>query len=120
MRLLHTTPTALKDVLDFRNRTVERSDREQSPNEPVAPHLRRALLDLSINLPIGVEEGMYSVQFRNQFGQSVVNAVGTAAWDGSAETLTTAVDLRNLASGEYILAVRQGNSAWREYAVILD
>jgi hypothetical protein len=112
--------TALKAVLDFRNRTVKRSDREQSSNEPVAPHLRRTLLNLSINLPIGVEDGPYSVQFRNRFGQSVVNAEGTATWDGSAETLVTAVDLRNLAPGEYILAVRRGNSAWREYAVILD
>jgi len=107
-------------VLDFRNRTVNRSDREQTAAEAAAPHLTRALLSLSINLPIGVEDGLYSVQFRNSFGQSVVNAVGTAAWDGSAETLVTAVDLRNLAPGEYILAVRQGNSAWREYAVILD
>ena len=117
----HQAPTTtIQAVLDFRNRTVNRSDREQTAREPSAPHLRRALLNLSINLPIGVEDGLYSVQFRNPFGQSVVNAVGTAAWDGSAETLVTAVDLRNLAPGEYILAVRQGNSAWREYAVILD
>ena len=116
----HQPPTAIKAVLDFRNRTVVRSDGKRSPNEPVAPHLRRALLNLSISLPIGVEDGLYSVQFRNQFGQAVVNAEGTAAWNGSAETLATTVDLNNLPSGEYILAVRHGNSAWREYAVILD
>jgi hypothetical protein len=113
-------PTAIKAVLDFRSRTVARSDGKQSPVEPAAPHLKRALLNLSINLPVGVEDGFYSVQFRNQFGQSVLNSEGTAAWDGSAETLATAVDLRNLAPGEYILAVRRGSSAWREYAVILD
>ena len=113
-------PTAIKAVLDFRNRTVERSDRRQSPNEPFAPHLRRVLLDLSIKLPIGVEEGLYSVQFRNQIGQSVVNATGTAAWDGAAETLATAVDLRNLSPGEYVLAIRSGTSAWRVYPVVLD
>ena len=113
-------PTALKAVLDFRNRTVERSDRRQSPNEPFAPHLRRALLDLSIKLPIGVEDGLYSVQFRNQLGQSIVNTTGTAAWDGAAETLATAVDLRSLAPGEYILAIRSGTSAWRVYPVVLD
>src|ERR1035441_4464495 len=28
------TPTSLKSVLDFRNRTAERSDRKQPPNEP--------------------------------------------------------------------------------------
>ena len=118
--IAHQSATAIKAVLDFRNRTVKRSDREQNPGEPVAPHLKRVLLNLSINLPIGVEDGLYSVQFRNQFGQSVVNAEGTAAWDGSSETLVTAVDLRNLAPGEYTLAVRRGNSAWRVYPVILD
>jgi hypothetical protein len=107
-------------VLDFRNRTAERSDRKQSPNEPFAPHLTRAQLDLSIELPVGVEDGPYSVQFRNQVGQSVVNTTGTAAWDGAAETLAATVDLRNLPPGDYVLAVRSGTSAWREYAVVLD
>jgi hypothetical protein len=116
----HLPPTAIKAVLDFQNRTVVRSDERQSPNEPAAPHLKRSLLDLSINLPIGVEDGLYSVQFRNRFGQAVVNAEGTAAWNGSAEALTTAVDLSNLPPGAYTLAVRHGNTAWREYAVILD
>lgn len=113
-------PTALKAVLDFRNRTAERSDRKQSPNESFTPHLRRARLDLNIELPVGVEDGLYSLQFRNQVGQSVVNTIGTAAWDGSAETLAVAVDLRNLPPGDYILAIRSGTSAWREYAVVLD
>jgi hypothetical protein len=113
-------PAALKAVLDFRNRTAERSDRKQSPNEPFAPHLRRAQLDLSIELPVGVEDGLYSVQFRNQAGQSVVNTTGTAAWDGAAETLAVAVDFRNLPPGDYVLAIRSGTSAWREYAVVLD
>jgi hypothetical protein len=113
-------PTALKAVLDFRNRTAERSDRKQPPNEAFAPHLRRAQLDLSIELPVGVEDGLYSVQFRNQAGQSVVNTAGTAAWDGASETLAVAVDLRNLPPGDYVLAIRSGTSAWREYAVVLD
>jgi hypothetical protein len=88
--------------------------------KPLAPHLRRAQLDLSIELPVGVEDGLYSVQFRNQVGQSVVNTTGTAAWDGAAETLAVAVDLRNLPPGDYVLAIRSGTSAWREYAVVLD
>jgi hypothetical protein len=113
-------PTALKAVLDFRNRTTERSDRKQPPNEAFAPHLRRAQLDLIIDLPVGVEDGLYSVQFRNQAGQSVVNAAGTAAWNGAAETLAVAVDLRNLPPGDYVLAIRSGTSSWREYVVILD
>ena len=112
--------TVFKAELDFRNRTVQRSDRPQSPNEPPTPHLRRALLDLSIRLPIGMEDGSYSIQFRNQFGQSLVNTTGTAAWDGTAETLRAAVDLRSLPSGDCIVAIRRGISTWREYTVVLD
>jgi hypothetical protein len=113
-------PAALRAVLDFRGRTVERSDRKQSPEVPFAPHLTRARVDLNIKLPLGVDDGLYSLQFRNQFGQSVLNTTGTAAWDGAAETLTAVVDLRNLAPGEYVLAIRSGTSVWREYPVILE
>ncbi|HWB84463.1 MAG TPA: hypothetical protein VG675_10010 [Bryobacteraceae bacterium] len=114
------SPTAIKAVLDFRNRTVERSERGPSPNEPAAPHLKRARLDLSIKLPVGVEDGLYAVQFRDQRGQSVVDTTGKAAWDGAAETMTTAVDLGNLAPGKYILAIRSATSDWRVYPVVLD
>ena len=78
------------------------------------------MLDLSIRLPIGMDDGLYSVQFRSQVGQFVVDTTGTAALDGDAETLTTTVDLRNLAPGEYTLAIRSGTSAWRVYPVVLD
>ena len=63
-----------------------------SINQP--PTSCRALFDLSIDLPISLKDALYSVRFRNPFSRSVFNAVGTAAWDGSAETLVTAVDLR--------------------------
>jgi hypothetical protein len=110
----------LKATLDFRNRTVERSDRPQSPNA-TAPHLRRAVLDITIKLPIGTEDGPYAVQFRTHLDQPLANATGTATWDGSAETLTARVDLHNLAPGEYTLAIRRnGSSSWRTYSVILD
>jgi hypothetical protein len=111
---------ALKATLDFRNRTVERSDRVQSPNAAETPHLTRALLDIAIKLPIGMEDGVYAVQLRTRLDQPVVNATGTATWDGSVETLSTTVDLRHLAPGEYILAIRKGSSSWRLYPVVLD
>lgn len=113
--------SVLKATLDFRNRTVERSDRPQSPNTTEVPHLRRAVLDITIKLPIGTEDGPYSVQFRTRIDQPVVNTTGTVTWDGSAETLTGRVDLRSLAPGEYTLGIRRnGSSSWRIYSVILD
>jgi len=110
----------LKATLDFRNRTAERSGQVESPNDAVVPHLRRALLDMAIKLPIGMEDGAYALQFRTRLDQPVVNTAGTARWSGRAETLTTTVDLRNLAPGEYRLAIRSGSSSWRIYRVVLD
>src|SRR5205809_7018858 len=78
----------LKATLDFQKTTVERGPaRPHNPAE--VPRLKRALLNLTIKLPLGMEDGTYSVQFRTALDQSVANATGMATWDGSAETLTT-------------------------------
>ena len=109
----------LKATLDFQKTTVERGP-AQRPNPEDVPRLKRALLNLTIKLPMGMEDGMYSVQFRTALDQSVVNATGTAAWDGGTETLTTTIDLRNLKPGPYKLAIRHDGSSWHQYPVVLE
>src|ERR1035438_2637539 len=47
----------LTAVLDFHERTSERSDRAQTPGRTETPHLRRSLLNLQIRLPLGTEDG---------------------------------------------------------------
>lgn len=110
----------LAATLDFRDRTVQRSAEAQRRPEPETPHLRRALLKLTILLPIGTEEGAYTVQFWTRNNQPVANETGTMAWDGSAETLLTTIDLRKLAPGQYTMAIRATNASWYTYPVILD
>ena len=75
---------------------------------------------MTIKLPIGTEDGVYSVQVRDGQDQTVVDAVGTAKWDGSAEVLTTTVNLRGLRAGEYLLAIGNNGSSWRKYPVRLE
>ena len=110
----------LKATLDFRYTTVERSKGAPPSNNQEIPHLRSTLVDLIIKLPIGTEDGVYSLQLRNRLDQPIVDTTGTATWDGSAETLITTVDLRKLEPGEYILALRHGSSSWRAYPVVVD
>jgi hypothetical protein len=110
----------LTATLDFSNRTVERSGEVQRKPEPKTPHLRRAVLKLTIRLPIGTEDGAYSVEFWTGNDQPVAKATGNAVWDGSAETLITTVDLRKLAPGEYTLAIRNARWSWSTYRVFLD
>ena len=77
------------------------------------------MLKLTIKLPIGTEDGAYSVQFFTGNDQPFAKATGNAVWDGSAETLISMIDLRKLAPGEYTLAIR--NARWSStYRVLLD
>jgi hypothetical protein len=107
-------------TLDLRKRTVERSGQSHLPEGVAISHLRRALLALTIKLPIGVEDGVYSVQVRDRMDQTIVEAVGTAKWDGSAEVLTTTIDLRGLRGDDYLLAIGGNGSSWRKYPVRLE
>jgi len=115
-----TIDPVLAATLDFRDRTVQRSAEAQRRPEPKTPHLRRARLKLTILLPIGTEEGAYTVQFWTANNQPVANETGTTVWDGSAETLSTSIDLRNLPPGKYMLALRASNAEWYTYRLILD
>ena len=110
---------ALAATLDYRNWTAERS--EQSRSRPVeTPHLTRARLNLTIKLPIGTEDAVYTVQFRSSNNETVVEAVGGASWDGTAEALKIRPDLRNVPAGTYTLAIRSANSSLRLYSVVLE
>jgi len=110
----------LTAVLDFHNRTSERSAQAPLPAPQETPHLRRSLLNLQIMLPLGTDEGQYSVQIRNNAGGVAAQSIGTAKWDGTTETLSARVDLRTAEPGQYTLAVRKGTSSWHQYSIFLD
>jgi hypothetical protein len=110
----------LTEVLDFHDRSSERSDRVQEPRSAETPHLRRLLLDLQVRLPLGTDDGRYFLEIRNNAGGIAAQADGTVKWDGIAETLSTRIDLRTVEPGRYSLAVRKGASSWREYSVFVD
>jgi hypothetical protein len=117
----HDTDNSIpKATLDFRDKTVQRSGRPQPTNSTDIPHLRRALLNIAIKLPMGMEDGRYAVELRTDRNQAAVDAKGIAAWDGSAETLNVTIDLRHLKSGQYRLDVRHDGSSWHEYLVVVD
>jgi hypothetical protein len=110
----------LTAVLDFHNRTSERSVQAPPPEPQETPHLRRALLNVQILLPLGTEDGQYSVQFRSNAGAIAAQSTGTAKWDGTTETLSARIDLRRVEPGQYTLAVRKGTSSWRLYSIFVD
>jgi hypothetical protein len=111
----------LTAVLDFHDRSSERSDQGQTPRSSTeSPHLRRSLLTLQMRLPLGTEDGEYSLEIRNNAGGVAAQSSGTVKWDGTSETLTARIDLRVLAPGQYTIAVRKGASSWHQYSVFVD
>jgi hypothetical protein len=109
----------LAATLDYTNWTAERSERSR-PHPAETPHLTRASLDLIIKLPIGTEDGVYTVQFRSKSDELAAEAVGPAAWNGTAEALKIRTDLRNVPAGTYTVTIRAVNSSLRYYAVVLE
>jgi hypothetical protein len=109
----------LTATLDYRNWTAERSGQSQ-PRLAETPHLARTQLDLTIDLPIGTEDAVYTVQFRSDSDKTVAEAVGNATWDGTAEVLKIKTDLRNVLAGAYTVAIRSADSSWHLYPVILE
>jgi hypothetical protein len=117
-QILEVAP--LTAVLDFHDRTSERSVEAPTPEPQEIPHLRRALLNVRVLLPLGSEDGQYSVQFRNNAGGIAAQSTGTAIWDGTTETLSARIDLRRIRPGQYTVALRNGDSSWRQYSVFVD
>jgi hypothetical protein len=106
-------------VLDFSARTTERSDQVQPSPQP-APRIPRAVLSVEARLPLGTEDGQYSVEFRDSTDRALIETTGIARWNGATETLTTSLDLRQIRPGEYTIALRKGPSSWHKYPVAVD
>jgi len=109
----------LAATLDYSRWSPERSDRPQS-HPPASPRIARGRLDLTIKLPIGTEDGDYTVAFLSNGGPVAPQAVGHASWDGTAEVLKIKTDLTTLQPGAYTVAVQSGDSFRRLYPVILE
>jgi len=106
-------------TLDYTKWTAQRSEQSR-PGTVETPRLTRARLDLSIKLPIGTEDGVYTVQFRSNRDESAAEAVGSANWNGTSEVLKVRIDLQGVPSGSYAVAVLSANSSMRRYPVVLE
>lgn len=109
----------LTATLDYTNWTAQRSEQAR-PKPAEAPHLTRGRLDLSIKLPIGTEDGVYTVQFRSNGDGPAAEATGNATWNGTSEVLKITTDLRTVPSGSYTVAILSANSSERLYPVFLE
>lgn len=119
-RMSPTAPTAgsssqSADVriteLDLRKFTATRSQQTDAETAPVT--LPKALVDLTLLMPVGSEPGSYDVQLLDADLQSKASAHAAGEIRDYVTTIRTTLDLRSVEPGTYQLAVRRAGDDWR-------
>ena len=81
--------------------------------------LPRRRLDLTINLPRGMEEGLYNLQISKTATQPVLFTSGQARIENGLTVLRLQVDLTHFTPGMYHLKIGRPGMAWRESDIFL-
>ncbi len=113
-----TAAVAQEARLDLRPFAVTRSDERKK--ETAGLVLVRALLKVTILLPVGAEPGDYEVQLLDADLQSRAASKGTAAIVNYVTTIETKLDTSALPPGSYQLAVRRQGEDWRLFPAQLQ
>lgn len=101
-------------VLDLRHLSPARSERP-AQEAPARVSIPAGRLRLTIQLPIGSEDGQYEVAVFKRPGEQMAAASGIAALVRNVMTLSVTLDLSGLPPGRYILGTRRVSSAWNWY-----
>lgn len=110
----------LSMTLDLRTRAVPRGEDRSSRALPPLPQLKRARLVISIQLPVGSEDGHYEASLIDAAGNVRASAKGTATLQRFIEILPIQLDLTELSAGTYTLRLRRDQAPWRDFGVRLE
>jgi hypothetical protein len=88
---------------------------------PQTATVRKTTGGLRVVLPVG-SEGNYEVEILGQDKQPapILRSSGSTRLEGHGVVLNLPVNLANLKSGKYLLALRRDGSEWEYYSVILE
>ena len=107
----------LAAVLDLRPLSPTRG--EGQPEAGAVLTLPRGRLQVTIQLPVGSEEGAYDVAV-SQATRPMQSVQGVARNQDGVTVLTVQMDLRSLGPGRCAFGVRRVGSAWQEYPLRLE
>ncbi len=105
-------PATIQVTLDLQPYPVTRSPSALDPPPLELPH---GVLGLTLLLPVGSEPGQYDLQILDVERQPLVSTQGNATIRDFVTTLTAQLDLRPLAAGGHLIAVRHRGDDWRVY-----
>jgi hypothetical protein len=116
------TPQPQRQVamIDLRNASTGRSAQPSGTGRVQPPiEIPRALLSITIQLPIGSEAGSYEVQIRKPNQSANASGKGQARIEDGITKLTLEIDTQAIPVGEYEFAWRMADFDWRSYAVLI-
>jgi hypothetical protein len=80
----------------------------------------RKRLRWTLQLPVGADEGLYTLDIRDDTQKIVVEKQTAAALQDQVLTAVSDVDLTNVAPGRYELALGTGKDGWRTYPLVVE
>jgi hypothetical protein len=97
------------------------SSRGQAPNAgKPALVISQGRLRITLQLPVGADEGAYAVVLLGRSGQPAVSAQGQAWLLDHVTTLEIEADLRSRAPGQYTLRIGRLGSSQQDYPVTVE
>jgi hypothetical protein len=110
--------TPVVAVLDLRGRTAVRGENMSDTGQPPL-QVAHSVRSLSLELPIGSNEGAYEVALLNSTGAELLRTSGTARLEDHIVVLRAEVDLAGVPPGSYLLGVRQPGIEWTRFPIRL-
>jgi hypothetical protein len=107
-------------ALDLRMTGTIRGDGASRQFQGPTPRLPRARLSITIQLPVGSEDGVYDIAIANSTGQMIVQSRGEARLQNFIEILPLRVNLTELSPGRYELRLRRTQTEWNSYSVVVE
>jgi hypothetical protein len=103
-------------VLDLRGRATVRGENPPDISQPPL-EVPRSAKSLTLELPIGSNEGAYEVALVNPNGAELLRTSGTAKLEDHVVVLRADIDLARVSPGSYFLGLRQRGLEWMRFPV---
>lgn len=100
-------------MVDLRHLSPARGERP--PQETAGIAIPTGRLQLTIQLPVGSEDGQYKVAVFKRSGEQISAATGTAVLAQNVMTLKVTLDLSGVPPGQYAFGTRREGSEWSWY-----
>ncbi|MGA9041337.1 MAG: hypothetical protein WB421_12435 [Terriglobales bacterium] len=103
-------------ILDLRGRATVRGE---SPPDISQPPLEvpRSTKSLTLELPIGSNEGAYDVALLNPSGAELFRMRAVAKLEDHIVVLRADIDLAGISPGSYFLGLRESGVEWMKFPV---